>query len=661
MDINVILKGVECECGKFHSCPIDKVYIKTDAINELGDLCADYSSVLIVADENTYRVAGDKTASVLGAKIKDKVIFLGDKILIPDEVAIDAVTEKLNGVDLIVGIGSGVIQDLCKYVSHFNKIPYMVVATAPSMDGYASSGAAMITGGMKVTYPAGLPKAIVSEPEILKDAPFDMIQAGYGDIIGKYSALNDWKLSKVVNGEYFCDYIYDTTYQMIKKVESLADGLVARDSDSVKALMEALVIVGIMMSFAGSSRPASGSEHHFSHYFEIVGILNGEDYLPHGIDVGYATVLTAKIRQDLLNIRWVKREPISQELINNEIKRVYKSSADSCIALQEKVGNYKKDRVSIYLEKENEIRAILSEMPSEKEIIKTLEKVGFNYGEFLSFYGEDKIQDAVRYAKELKDRYSVLWMLHDLGYFASDFIDAKKIKIMAFDLDGTLSQHKSPLPKENMETLIALSKKYKILMVGAGMCNRIFNQMEKFPADIVGNYGMQWAKYNPDLKEIEIVKDFKFGCDRESVEKRVTFLREKHGFTKFKGDNVEYHASGAITFPLLGTKADKEDKLVFDPDRKKRRAFYLEVCELFNDYEVFVGGSSSFDMAPKGFNKAIALKNYCEENGVLPSEVVYVGDDYGLGGNDESVYLSDFNYIKIDNYNDFPSVVKKLL
>lgn len=95
-----------------------------------------------------------------------------------------------------------------------------------------------------------------------------------------------------------------------------------------------------------------------------------------------------------------------------------------------------------------------------------------------------------------------------------------------------------------------------------------------------------------------IKEDNVMPVDRESVEKRVTMLREKYGFTDFAGDNVEYHASGCVTFPLLGTKAELADKLAFDPDRKKRRAFYDDVKSVFDDYTVFVGGSSSFDMAP---------------------------------------------------------------
>ncbi len=240
-------------------------------------------------------------------------------------------------------------------------------------------------------------------------------------------------------------------------------------------------------------------------------------------------------------------------------------------------------------------------------------------------------------------------------------MDKNKIKLIAFDLDGTLTQHKTPLSEENKNVLDELGKKYKLLMAGAGMCRRIFEQMGRYPIDIMGNYGMQFAKYNPETKDIEITENITLDCDRESVDKRVTAMREKYGFTEYAGDNVEYHASGCVTFPLLGTNAKQEDKLAFDPDRSRRRKFYQDVKEVFGDYIVFVGGSSSFDMAPAPYNKAYALSKYCEKHGIAHDEVVFVGDDYGEGGNDESVYLSDFNFIKIDNYLDFPEVMKVLL
>ena len=235
------------------------------------------------------------------------------------------------------------------------------------------------------------------------------------------------------------------------------------------------------------------------------------------------------------------------------------------------------------------------------------------------------------------------------------------IRLIAMDLDGTLTQHKTPLSPAHRATLTMLSEKYKLLMVGAGQVMRIFNQMEQFPIDIIGNYGMQYGKYNPDTKEIDIIKDVCMPCNKEEISQRVEYLRQKYGFLDYAGDSVEYHPSGCITFPIIGTKANQEDKLAFDPDRAKRRKIYYDVVNTFEEYCVFVGGSSSFDMAPKPYNKYYALDLYCKENNIEHSQVIYIGDDYGTGGNDEAVYKSDFRFITINNYEDFPEIVKDLI
>ena len=235
------------------------------------------------------------------------------------------------------------------------------------------------------------------------------------------------------------------------------------------------------------------------------------------------------------------------------------------------------------------------------------------------------------------------------------------LKVIAFDLDGTLTQHKTPLCDENRKALEALAKRYRLLMVGAGQVMRIFNQLGGFPIDVIGNYGLQFGKYNSITGQLDIVRDLQLPCDRESVARRIEGLRVKHGFTKFAGDGVEYHPSGCVTFPLLGTKAKQEDKLAFDPTRAKRRAFYDEVVSVFSDYVVFIGGSSSFDFAPKPYDKRYALELYCQENNLRHDELAYCGDDYGLGGNDESVYKSDFQFVCIDDYREFPARIARLL
>ena len=236
------------------------------------------------------------------------------------------------------------------------------------------------------------------------------------------------------------------------------------------------------------------------------------------------------------------------------------------------------------------------------------------------------------------------------------------VKLIAFDLDGTLTQHKTKLDEKNRDVLDKLKMTgYKLIMVGAGQCMRIFNQMDGYPIDIIGNYGLQHSRYNEATKTLDTVYDITLPCDRESVYRRVSAMREKYGFTEYTGESVEFHPSGCVTFAILGTKAKAEDKLAFDPDRSKRRKIYDDVVKNFSEYTVFVGGSSSFDMAPNPYNKYYALDKYCKEHGYAHDEVVFVGDDYGTGGNDESVYKSDFGFVCVDDYTKLDDYLDCLL
>ena len=131
-----------------------------------------------------------------------------------------------------------------------------IAATAPSMDGYASVGAALILGGMKVTLNARPPMAIIADTRVLAGAPMEMIKSGWGDIVGKYSCLSDWKLSRLLRGEYFCQTVYDLVMETARRVEALASGVAAREEEAVAQLMEALVVVGIAMSYVGNLRGA---------------------------------------------------------------------------------------------------------------------------------------------------------------------------------------------------------------------------------------------------------------------------------------------------------------------------------------------------------------------------------------------------------------------
>lgn len=223
-------------------------------------------------------------------------------------------------------------------------------------------------------------------------------------------------------------------------------------------------------------------------------------------------------------------------------------------------------------------------------------------------------------------------------------------KLICFDLDGTLTPHRTPLGEKNKAVLDKLSKKYKLLMVGAGNTKRIFTQMNGYPVDIIGNYGKEESKVIDG--EFTIIRQEKSTPDKEFFIKNVEYLRQKYGYTEFKGETIEFHDSGMVTFPLLGTKADVADKIAFDPTREKRHVLYPEVLEIFKDYSVYVGGSSSFDFAEKQYNKYDAIMKYAKEHGYKKEEILFVGDDFGNGGGDSHVRIFGMDYIEITDHEE---------
>ena len=236
------------------------------------------------------------------------------------------------------------------------------------------------------------------------------------------------------------------------------------------------------------------------------------------------------------------------------------------------------------------------------------------------------------------------------------------VRLVALDMDGTITQHHTPLEPQNRAVLDALSERFHLVIVGAGACRRIHGQLGGYPIDVIGNYGMEAGEYDRGRGELVIVESQKVTVEpREAVIERAAKLRREFGMETFAGEGVEFHASGMITFPLLGTKADIADKLAFDPDRSRRRPLYPVVKAAFSLYTVFIGGSSSFDIVPKPFDKLYALERYCARRGFAREEVLFFGDDYLEGGNDQQVYESGFAFAPVDDYRAFPDRVREVL
>ncbi len=228
----------------------------------------------VVCDKNTYKAAGAAVEALLAeAGIPCKLFILPHEHVEPDEVSVGAILMAFDpAADGILAVGSGVINDCCKVVAHAVGRPQVVVATAPSMDGYASDSSSMLVNSVKSTLYNICPVAIVCDTDIMCQAPMRMLWAGLGDMIAKYVSVCEWRIAHMVIGEEYCEEIAGLMRASIKKIVENAPCLASRDPEATQAVAEGLVMSGMAMSFALSSRPASGLEHYFSHMWEMMAL-----------------------------------------------------------------------------------------------------------------------------------------------------------------------------------------------------------------------------------------------------------------------------------------------------------------------------------------------------------------------------------------------------
>ena len=420
-----------CNCGKKHKVDIDNIVIEKEVIAFLPSLISQYNfkKIFIVADANTYKVAGEITETALqgnGFDLK-KYIFEDEEHLIPDEKAIGKLLIQItSGIDLILAIGSGTLNDLSRYLSYKLSIPYFIVVTAPSMDGYASTVSSLIVNDLKTTYETISPKAIIADINIIKNAPMEMITAGLGDMLGKYTCLCDWELGRIINGEYYCETVVNIIRNSIQKCVSSIDGIKNRDNFAIKNLMEGLVLSGIAMSFVGNSRPAAGSEHHLSHFWEMMFLLKGKKAILHGTKVGIATLIITKLYELLVtktvnfNNAIDKVNSFNQKEWVKCIEKIYKAAAPDIIALEERVQKnsiekYNK-RIQIIKSKWDDIIQTIEKLiPNVREIESILKKVDAPINPLQVGVDSNTILNSIIFAKEIRNRYTALQLLWDLG------------------------------------------------------------------------------------------------------------------------------------------------------------------------------------------------------------------------------------------------------
>lgn len=259
----------------------------------------------IVADETTWRVAGEKVLAILknaGIPCAEPLIFPAQPQPYADVgflATVHAAIEAEGPDCRAVAVGSGTINDLCKRASTELERPYVCVATAASVDGYASFGAPITKENFKKTWPCAAPKAIVADSEILLTAPRDLTASGYADLIAKIPSGADWIIADALDGITIRPDIWATTQEPLRGWIGNPKALSAGDPDAMNALFTGLAMTGFAMQTMHDSRPASGAEHLLSHCWEMHHITRADGTTPsHGEKVGIGALCTTKIMED---------------------------------------------------------------------------------------------------------------------------------------------------------------------------------------------------------------------------------------------------------------------------------------------------------------------------------------------------------------------------
>lgn len=256
----------------------------------------------LLADPNTWEAAGWRAAALLDrAGVPYSVHILAATRPAPDEHTVgEAVLSFDADCDGVVGIGGGVVNDTAKILASTAHLPYLYIATAPSMDGYVSPTSSMERAGLKVSIPSSSPVSVLLDTDILAAAPRWMILSGYGDMAAKYVSLCEWRIAHIILDEYYCPAIAAMMQDSLDAVAANIEGALRGDTEAVGVLAEGLVLAGLAMRCAGVSRPASGMEHYVSHIRDMRALAFGTPTELHGIQCGAAAIEVIRAYKSLL-------------------------------------------------------------------------------------------------------------------------------------------------------------------------------------------------------------------------------------------------------------------------------------------------------------------------------------------------------------------------
>lgn len=247
-------------------------------------------NAVVVADRKTYDIAGrriERQLKNLGHKVAHTLIEEADMAAVKKVRAVGG-----KKADFYLGVGGGKVIDVAKLASFQAGKPFISVPTAASHDGIASSMASIKGGKRPTSIETHAPLAIIADTQVIKKAPHKLLAAGCGDLVSNLTAVGDWEMAHRIKGEPMSEYAAELALVSAKLILNNAEGIKEHSEESVRKVVKGLISSSVAMAIAGSSRPASGSEHLFSHALNVVAPKPAL----HGEQCGVGTIMMAYLQ-----------------------------------------------------------------------------------------------------------------------------------------------------------------------------------------------------------------------------------------------------------------------------------------------------------------------------------------------------------------------------
>ena len=422
IDLAKLKKDFEnCSCGVKHELNVKDIRIGSKITAKTGEILRENNfptDILFVADKNTLAVADGILPALKGFNLTKKIYENLREATVKE---VNVIKELLSKVDGVISVGTGSLNDICRMAAAELDKPLCIFVSAASVAGVISYNAPPIAvhvgstdGNFKVTYAAKTPESIIADTAILASSPTILKGAGFGDMVGKYVGLIDWQVSHLITGEYYCEKVAMLTKSATDRIMALADRVTLNDEESAAAVFEALLLTGIGMSFTKTSRPASGTEHILSHFWECKKLLDGELSDFHGRKVGVATLLIMDKYGELLKRESVKAH---KEIIDWE--DVYANYGE--LSAEVKKLNTP-DTITDGInpadieEKWGEIRKIIASVPSKEKIYSAMVKAGAATNTDMIAVSNQLKEQGLKYHPYMRRRLS----LYRLSYMLED-------------------------------------------------------------------------------------------------------------------------------------------------------------------------------------------------------------------------------------------------